>query len=966
MRLSAPSSGEGSAIGLFFRRLIIHVFSIVICRSGNCIGNPYCSTMMLSRSFPNAGIVCKSLYVLLLLSLLLRQVESNPREPNKDALGADSVVLITGAAGFLGSELALALYWTYKPRKIVLIDSMDKGFGSLGPSHPMGRRSEQDLALFELKRQRIFHVQQTLGPASAFYRVDLRPSIPEFFDTGEVPALASIFNEYPNITHVVHFADHYHRGSPNTDGEQVIPRIKNQPKAGMMEAMLEQVRLFTSKQNRQPHFVYASSSDVYNHRVNQTLTKTHTDDQNSFGQQALFSPPFLEDSPITTPSTVAGASKLLDEVMAQTYYDTEGIFSVGIRFFCIYGPWGLPGSPIFEVAERFANGYPLIDANDPLLDDIRDFLYIDDAIDVVMSAMQLRPRSESSRGGPRPIVINAGSGQGTTMRSIVQQIVNMYPGMQADTAERQPPTVSFASMARAQQLLGFQQQVSLQQGLEHVLAWHYDRAYPYGAKPTPGSLPATSHAISNKGIISCSRHDPECLRGTPVFPCASECAHELQCTPSFWDDVVEYTKALTSGCHAVLYTVELDERLTTLPSTVSTVSSKSKPFIESDANSNCNIAFVSQDSKLYKRLSSSMVSAARVVQHGSWRLIPVKISPQARNRHMHVLSMLPKLSPGQFFSIATRHAIYCDPDVVFKSVPRLLRETRFQPLSEEGLRGSTALLIGKRHVDDILPNRWNASRSQDQVQDHAYHTIRITLIDEMMGDGFCQLVDSSFVVHALASEDSRLFRCDVYGEAIQWDSSSDTSAFEFIIGLHDMWSRIGTRKEGHDPWWIGDNVKTVDQDGSIVKIKPDTSQDTQKTQRRLEESVDERIESWRRRLQTGATDDAAGAADDAILGDTEHNGFGLQGGEGFSFGSDKHKQQRHDTPKDDDIDLGDDYVQKIGNEKIPELKTPRDPSKYDIWMGMLSSESLHLFTRIVSMEDVGAIHVDNYEEVAYT
>ncbi len=39
-----------------------------------------------------------------------------------------------------------------------------------------------------------------------FYRADMRPSIPEFFDFGEVPLLEGIFQSHPDITHVVHLA----------------------------------------------------------------------------------------------------------------------------------------------------------------------------------------------------------------------------------------------------------------------------------------------------------------------------------------------------------------------------------------------------------------------------------------------------------------------------------------------------------------------------------------------------------------------------------------------------------------------------------------------------------------------------------------------------------------------------------------------------------------------------------------
>lgn len=94
-----------------------------------------------------------------------------------DYLNSDSVVLITGAAGFLGSELAMALYRTYKPKTIICVDSMDSIVGTT--------KTEEELSLFEFKRQRAFHLMQTLGKHGVFYRADFRPSIPEYFDVGE-------------------------------------------------------------------------------------------------------------------------------------------------------------------------------------------------------------------------------------------------------------------------------------------------------------------------------------------------------------------------------------------------------------------------------------------------------------------------------------------------------------------------------------------------------------------------------------------------------------------------------------------------------------------------------------------------------------------------------------------------------------------------------------------------------------
>jgi len=169
------------------------------------------------------------------------------------ALNSQSVVLITGAAGFIGSELALSLKRIYNVNKLLLVDTLGIDSDSERMFIPTpkndedkGRRkaiyeklSEEELSTFEFKRQRAFRIFHELTAsdyyymdddydidsndnrsgssnkedrrASAaesirFYRADMRPSIPEFFDFGEVPLLEGIFMSHPDITHVVHLA----------------------------------------------------------------------------------------------------------------------------------------------------------------------------------------------------------------------------------------------------------------------------------------------------------------------------------------------------------------------------------------------------------------------------------------------------------------------------------------------------------------------------------------------------------------------------------------------------------------------------------------------------------------------------------------------------------------------------------------------------------------------------------------
>ena len=171
-------------------------------------------------------------------------------------LTSDSVVLITGAAGFIGSELAITLKRTYDIKKLLLVDNLgldSENERSFVPPPKKGgddeRKkamyetiSEEELSLFEYKRQRAFRIFHELtspeydddyysiieggdekeeeemdgvsitkrtnnkSESIRFYRADMRPSIPEYFDFGEVPLLEGIFMSHPDITHVVHLA----------------------------------------------------------------------------------------------------------------------------------------------------------------------------------------------------------------------------------------------------------------------------------------------------------------------------------------------------------------------------------------------------------------------------------------------------------------------------------------------------------------------------------------------------------------------------------------------------------------------------------------------------------------------------------------------------------------------------------------------------------------------------------------
>ncbi|KAL7468195.1 hypothetical protein ACHAXS_008411 [Conticribra weissflogii] len=844
--------------------------------------------------------------------------------PNDPTLTPDSVVLITGAAGFLGSELALALRRAYGVRKLLLVDHLGIPSASEGqyvPPSPADREAqnrganaavyetltEEELSLFEYKRQRAFRLFHELtSPVAAtspyrdgeegeptghsihdaesmrFYRADMRPSIPEFFDFGEVPLLEGIFQSHPDITHVVHLAD-----VPESVN-QAVPRSKDSVKAGRMEGMLEELRLLLERRKREveesgyvgngggvgggsgggwngvaatlPHFVYASSADVYD------VVST------AEGSGQPNPPPFREDKPITTPSTLRGAAKLIDEVLASAYHSTHGIYSVGLRFFPVYGPWATPGTEVFDLVERViaendgqeakeqsnAAGSDASttstasihsDRENVYDGDTKDYVFIDDAVDAILSAMQFRPHGSD----PPPVIFNVGTGQGSTLHDLYLQLISHFPKLSGATSSRRPTsslphfsqrlsTKSIASTHRSELHLGFRPQTTLAEGLAHTLTWHRDRTFPYGRDPDAlesfhqqGMDAAITHSLeASRGENGrCSPLDRECLRGAPVFPCASECRRTDRCTPSVWDDVAVLSKMVTTGCDAVLYTILLDDEAEKIPSASTAIGTDSMPYVGAGLPADigaktqvrCNIAFVSEASPLVQRLKAEGEEYLEqeesglppLLRHGFWTVLPVKTPPfvgkdggsATSPTWLHAfagtfaLEYLPKVSPARFFGSSVRYAVYADSNMIIDNIPQLLKKMEDGPPAKNG---STSLLLAEKKVDCDPIQRgskceWTRLSKNDSIQSGVYNMVRVALRGEILGGSLHPVIDSSFLIHSLREEESRLFRCDAYSEAAQWGASGDERSLEFILSLHDLWSRAVSHWAGETPWW---------------------------------------------------------------------------------------------------------------------------------------------------------------------
>jgi UDP-glucuronate 4-epimerase len=192
-----------------------------------------------------------------------------------------------------------------------------------------------------------------------------------------------------------------------------------------------------------PRFVFASSSSVYG--INAKL-------------------PFAEDDPIEKPISPYATTKRAGELQVFNAHHLWGLPAVCLRFFTVYGPRQRPEMAIARFIRSLESDAPI-----PFYGDggsRRDYTYIDDIADGVEAALE----------GAFPFdVVNLGGAHPVTLAELVAA-VERATGRRArlDREPMQPGDVptTFASVERAERILGFRARVPLEEGLKRAVAWY--------------------------------------------------------------------------------------------------------------------------------------------------------------------------------------------------------------------------------------------------------------------------------------------------------------------------------------------------------------------------------------------------------------------------------------------------------------------------------------------------------------
>ena len=289
-----------------------------------------------------------------------------------------SIVLITGIAGFIGSNLAKRLIATNKDITIVGIDNLN------------------DYYDINLKKARL----EQLYALSEKYHCHL------YFVEGNIADMATVeavFRQYrPRI--VVNLAAQagvrYGLINPRSYIESNIVGFFN-----ILEVCKESN---LSEEDRVQHLIFASSSSVYGANKNV---------------------PYSTNDKVDMPVSLYAATKKSDELLAHAYSKNYNLPTTGLRFFTVYGPEGRPDMAYYGFTDKLVQGKMIQLYNYGNCQ--RDFTYIDDIVEGIIRVMQHAPERKNGDDGlpiPPYKLYNIGNNQPVSLIDFVnilqEELVN--------------------------------------------------------------------------------------------------------------------------------------------------------------------------------------------------------------------------------------------------------------------------------------------------------------------------------------------------------------------------------------------------------------------------------------------------------------------------------------------------------------------------------------------------------------
>lgn len=342
-------------------------------------------------------------------------------------------ILVTGAAGFIGSNVVAKILSNISHVKVIGVDNLN---------------SYYDVTI---KKWRLKQIESVASVGRwKFIKADI----------ANKEEVNSLFNQY-NPSIVLNFAAQAGVRWSITHPEDYV-----QSNLIGFYNILEACRhSYDNNNSGVQHLVYASSSSVYG------------------GNEKV---PFSTDDKVDNPVSLYAATKKSNELMAYAYSKLYNIPSTGLRFFTVYGPAGRPDMAYFGFTNKLCRGENIRIFNYGNCQ--RDFTYVDDIVEGILRVLQRNPSRKTGADG-LPIaphaVYNIGGGRPVNLLDFVdilqqeliragvlpvdydfeahKELVPMQPG---------DVPVTYADTKALEQDYGYRPSVDLRMGLRKFAEWY--------------------------------------------------------------------------------------------------------------------------------------------------------------------------------------------------------------------------------------------------------------------------------------------------------------------------------------------------------------------------------------------------------------------------------------------------------------------------------------------------------------
>ena len=337
---------------------------------------------------------------------------------------SNKTILVTGAAGFIGSNLVKRLLQEVPGVTVIGIDNMNDYY---------------DVSLKEYRLK-------TLSADEAFHFIK--------GDIADKATIDNIFETYkPQV--VVNLA-----------AQAGVRYSITNPDAYIQSNLIGFYNILEAcRHNPVEHLVYASSSSVYgsNKKV-----------------------PYSTDDKVDNPVSLYAATKKSNELLAHAYSKLYNIPSTGLRFFTVYGPAGRPDMAYFGFTNKLRKGDTIQIFN--FGNCMRDFTFVDDIVEGVVRVMQGAPEKKLGEDGlplPPYAVYNIGNNQPENLLTFVEILqeelirAKVLPADYDFEAHKQlvpmqagDVPVTYADTSALERDFGFKPSTSLRDGLRAFAEWY--------------------------------------------------------------------------------------------------------------------------------------------------------------------------------------------------------------------------------------------------------------------------------------------------------------------------------------------------------------------------------------------------------------------------------------------------------------------------------------------------------------